>query len=79
MKVKLYHFCALRNAGSLDGRIHFLDGTFLSDADLSDNRAFGTLRSLVADQFAAQVGDNNGDVVLLSLTAIGEKERRLDS
>lgn len=79
MRVKLYHFCALRNTGSLDGSMQFLDGTFLSDADLSDNRAFETLRSLVADQFAAQAGDNDGDVVLLSLTVIGEKERRLDS
>lgn len=68
--MKLYHFCAMRQ-GESAGCLSYTDGTLNSDADFGDSEQYAKLKRQIVEYINSN-GGNATEVVLLSLTRLGE-------
>lgn len=69
--MKLYHFCAMRQ-GAGRGVLSYTDGTIQSAANFADAEQYTALKREIADLMNTK-GEGATDVVLLSLTLIGDE------
>lgn len=74
--MKLYHFCAMRQ-GEKPGVLSYSDGTITSSADLSNLEQYRELKKKITE-FMDEANNGTTEVILLSLTILGEVTPNLE-
>jgi hypothetical protein len=75
--MNLYHFCAMRQ-GESAGVLSYADGTVSSSGNFADAEEYVKLKRAIVKYINAN-GGHATEVVLLSLTLIGEVPANLNS
>lgn len=74
--MKLYHFCAMRQ-GESAGCLSYTDGTIKSDANFGGAEEYAKLKRQIVE-YINSTGGRATEVVLLSLTLLGEVTPNVD-